>query len=227
MRIPRAIGIILPSSNRVVERVTRDILDDLPGIDACFTRVPYGGHPPDGYTMQAFREAAQMLAQAQPDVILWNATRGALIGFEPDRQLAAMIEAETGIACTTTALATVDHLRQSNLRRIGLVAQGGEADGRRLRQTFASEGIEIVAGHNFDISDNFEAANVQPDEIEAHALRLASTATLDAVLVWSTNLAGHRLAGCPRRDLHIPVLDSAALGIMKALGSLPALAAAS
>ena len=156
-------------------------------------------------------------------MILWNATRGALIGFEPDRRLAAMIGAETGIPCTTTALVTVEYLRKRNFRRIGLVAQGSDVDGERLRETFAREGIDIVAGHNLGISDNFEAAGVSPEEIEDHVLRLASTAKLDAVLIWSTNLAGHKLTAYMRENPCVPVLDSAALGILDALHDLAAM----
>lgn len=215
--MPHAIGVIVPSSNRVVERVTRAILGERPYIDACFTRVPYAGHPPDGYDMTSFGQAARLLAQARPDVILWNATRGALIGFEPDRRLCAAIEGEAGIPCTTTALATVDLLRRRSLRRIGLVAQGDDEDGRRLKQTFAQEGIEIVVGHNFGVEDNFEAARVGPQEIETQVVRLAAAAELDAVLIWSTNLAGHGLTSGLGERLGIPVLDSAALGILHAL----------
>ncbi|WAC27531.1 hypothetical protein [Ancylobacter sp. SL191] len=207
----------MPSSNRVVERVARSILNDGPHIDACFARVPYAGHPPDGYDMAAFRRAALLLAEAHPDVIVWNATRGALIGFEPDRQLCAAIEGEMGIPCATTALATVDLLRSRNLRRIGLVAQGSDRDGARLKQTFAQEGIDILAGHNFGITDNFQAARVIPEEIEAQVMRLTAAADLDAVLIWSTNLAGHELSAGLGERLGIPVLDSAALGILTAL----------
>lgn len=217
LRFPRAIGIILPSSNRVVERVARSILDEQPGIDACFTRVPYAGHPPDGYDMPAFHRAAEMLAQARPDVILWNATRGALIGFEPDRRLAAFVEKETGIPCTTTALATVDYLRRRNLRRIGLVAQGADWEGLRLKQTFGAEGVDIVAGHCLGIGDNFEAAGITPEEIRLHAMRLASVPDLDAVLVWSTNLAGHALTRLALNETHVPMLDSTTVGFESAL----------
>lgn len=214
---PHAIGVIVPSSNRIVERVTRSILDDRPGIDACFARVPYAGHPADGYDMASFRQAARLLAQARPEIIIWNATRGALIGFEPDRRLCAAMEDETGIACATTSLATVDLLRRRNLRRIGLVAQGSDQDGARLKHTFAQEGVEIVVGHNFGITDNFEAASVTPEDIEEQVIRLATVADLDAVLIWSTNLAGHELSARLEQRLGIPVLDSAALGILTAL----------
>nr|WP_246549023.1 hypothetical protein [Ancylobacter oerskovii] len=158
-----------------------------------------------------------MLAETRPDVILWNATRGALIGFEPDRRLAAFVEKETGIPCTTTALATVDHLRRRNLRRIGLLAQGADREGARLKQTFGAEGIDIVAGHCLGIGDNFEAAGITPEEIHAHARRLASVADLDAVLIWSTNLAGHALTRLALNETRIPVLDSTTIGFEGAL----------
>lgn len=219
--MPPAIGILLPSSNRVVERVARDIFTDHPDIDVCFARVPYAGHPPDDYDLAAFDAAVRMLAEARPDVILWNATRGALLGFEPDRRLTARIEAMTGILCTTTALATVEHLRTHGHRRIGLLAQGDETDGRRLRETFAREGIDIVTGHDLGIGDNFEAAAVEPARIDEHVERLAAEARLDAVLVWSTNLSGHRRARADGATSPVSVLDSASLGILSAMARLP------
>jgi maleate isomerase len=211
-----AIGVILPSSNRVVERVTQSILADYPGLDACFCRVPYDGHPPEGYTLAHFREAAAMLAQARPEVILWNATRGALLGFEPDRQLCRMIEEQTGITATTTALATSRFLNQHHLRRIGLLAQGDDDEGKRLEQTFGGEGIDIVAGCNLCITDNFEASMVSNEALESLVKELARN-PLDAVLIWSTNLSGSRLAADLSRSLGIQVLDSTTLGTQDAI----------
>ncbi|WP_425623813.1 hypothetical protein [Agrobacterium radiobacter] len=215
-----ALGIILPSSNRVVERVTRSVLQDFPGVDACFTRVPYAGHPPDGYDLEPFRRATTMLAQARPDVILWNATRGALLGFEPDRRLCAMITSETGIVATTTALATAELLNARRLRRIALLAQGDDAEGAHLVKTFGAEGIEIVASHNFGITDNFEAARVSSDDMERAATRLASDSNPDAILIWSTNLAGHTLTKGLSTRLGVPVLDSTATGTFAALSHI-------
>ncbi|WP_250959532.1 hypothetical protein [Rhizobium sp. CG5] len=211
-----AIGVILPSSNRVVERVTQNILADYPGLDACFSRVPYEGHPPDRYTLAPFRQAADMLAQARPEVILWNATRGALLGFEPDRQLCRMIEKRTGITATTTALATSRFLNQHHLKKIGLLAQGDEQEGKRLVQTFGGEGIDIVAGRNLGITDNFEASMVSNETLEGLVKELARD-PLDAVLIWSTNLSGGRLATDLTKTLGIQVLDSTTLGTQDAI----------
>lgn len=212
-----AIGVILPSSNRTVERVTRTILGDYPDMDACFTRVPYAGHPADGYDLDAFRRAAAMLAESRPDIILWNATRGALLGFEPDRRLCAMIEADTGIKATTTALATVELLRARRLTRIALLAQGGEAEATRLAATFGREGIEIVTGLNLGITDNYAAAELSTATMQEKVAALAATPGIDAVLIWSTNLPGHGVAQSASTGPGVPVLDSATIGTIQAL----------
>jgi maleate isomerase len=219
MQVP-AIGIILPSSNRVVERVTKSILEDFPGVDACFSRVPYAGHPDDGYDLKPFLHSATMLAQAKPGIILWNATRGALLGFEPDRKLCALIERETGIPATTTALETPALLNSLALTKVALLQQGDAQEGARLSTTFATQGISIVARHDFGISDNFEASSITADEITRRATDLASDRP-DAILIWSTNLGGHALTGELSKKLGIPVFDSAAVGTLAAIRRLP------
>ena len=218
--MPRAIGVLLPSSNRVVERVTRAILCKQPGFDACFARVPYGGHPPGGYDMAAFYQAATLLAEARPDVIVWNATRGALLGFDPDRRLSEAIEAATGTPCLTTSLLTLDLLRSRGLRRIGLVAQGNEATARRLEANFGQEGISIAAWRSIEVKDNFAAAAIPLPTFERNARALAASSDVDAILIWSTNFGAHALTEPPIDALDRPVLDSAAIGIRETLSYL-------
>ncbi|MDX3808987.1 MAG: Asp/Glu/hydantoin racemase, partial [Bosea sp. (in: a-proteobacteria)] len=62
-----------------------------PEIDLCVARVPYGGIVEDGapprYRLETFDTAADLLADAGVDVMCWNATRGAMLGFAPDREL--------------------------------------------------------------------------------------------------------------------------------------------
>jgi maleate isomerase len=214
-----AIGVILPSSNRVVERATHAILAEFPGVDACFARVPYAGHPTDGYDLAPFRQAAALLAEARPGAIVWNATRGALLGFEPDRRLCAMIHAQTGIPATSTALATADLLQRQSRRRIALLAQGSADDCVRLVQTFGREGIDIIASHALGITDNFRAALVSAQQITDIATSLAASEP-DAILIWSTNLSGHTVSHILGQRLGIPVYDSAAIGTSAALAQL-------
>ncbi|SMH54477.1 maleate cis-trans isomerase family protein [Mesorhizobium australicum] len=212
-----AIGFIVPSSNRIVERATRRILERVPRMDACFARVPYDGHPADGYDTASFETCAAMLAEARVDVICWNATRGALLGFEPDRRLCDLLEHRTGIPVTTTALATLDLLTSRKLTRIGLIAQGNPKEGQRLVGNLARRGIHVAAAHHLGISDNFEASRVSKDQIAYLTEKLAANGTLDAVLIWSTNLPGFALAAEMEGRIGIPVLDSTTIGVLAAL----------
>jgi maleate isomerase len=213
------IGVVLPSSNRTVERVAHAIRQDRPELDICMTRVPYDGHPSDGYELDSFRRATRLLSDSRPDVILWNATRGALLGFEPDRTLCRMIEEIAGVPATTTALATLQVLKASGIRRIALIAQGGLDDCERLAGTFGDEGIAIIASVALGISDNFDAAAVTDDDLIAAAGDLCARAEPEGLLIWSTNLGGHALS---RRcaGLGVPVFDSTTIGFDVALGLL-------
>jgi maleate isomerase len=161
-----ALGFVVPSSNRIVERATRTILGSVPGkIDACFARVPYGGHPDTGYDTGPFEIAAAMLSEARVEIICWNATRGALLGFEPDRRLCSLLEHRTGLPVTTTSLATLELLTSNRLTRIGLIAQGDPAEGERLIGSLAQRGIHTAAAHHLGIRENFEACTVSKDRI--------------------------------------------------------------
>jgi maleate isomerase len=79
MRRP-AIGTVLPSSNRMVERVLGEILSLFPEVDGCVARIPYWGQgrgqPADGYDLGSFREAAPLLGHAGVGAICWTGTRG-------------------------------------------------------------------------------------------------------------------------------------------------------
>lgn len=213
------IGVVLPSSNRTVERVACAIRQDRPDLDICMTRVPYDGHPNDGYELDSFRRATQLLSDTRPDVILWNATRGAMLGFEPDRVLCRMIADIAGVPATTTALATLQVLKASGIRRIALIAQGGLDDCERLTDTFGDEGIAVIASVALGISDNFDAAAVTDEELIAAATDLCARAEPEGLLIWSTNLGGHALS---RRcaGLGVPVFDSTTIGFDVALALL-------
>lgn len=213
------IGVVLPSSNRTVERVAHAIRQDRPELDICMTRVPYDGHPNDGYELDSFRRATRLLSDTRPDVILWNATRGAMLGFEPDRVLCRMIEEIAGVPATTTALATLQVLKASGIRRIALIAQGGLDDCETLTGTFGDEGIAVIASVALGISDNFDAAAVTDGDLIAAATDLCARAEPDGLLIWSTNLGGHALS---RRcaGLGVPVFDSTTIGFDVALALL-------
>jgi maleate isomerase len=219
-----AIGVILPSSNRVVERVTLDILTFIPTVDACFARIAYygdgQGQPPDHYDETPFIAAAELLAHAGASVICWNATRGAALGFTPDRQLCARVEQHTGLPMVTTALAALAVFELMLVRRIALVTHGTRQQGALFKTRLAAQGIETMVELHLGFTDNFAAARAEPGPVIEFARESAVRGDVDAVVIWSTNLPGHAFAAEVETQIGIPVLDSAAIGVWAALRSL-------
>lgn len=202
-----ALGVILPSSNRVVERATEARLAGLPAA-ACYARVPYGAMlKGEAYDESVFLTAADLLADAGVAALCWNATRGAALGFTPDEDLCATVTRRTGLPMVTTALAARARIRESGYRRIGLVVQGGPEEAEWVGARFAQAGIAIGATCTLGITENRLAAAVSPARLE-EAARMTAQGS-DAVLIWSTNLPGWRL---PALLDGVPVLDATGLG---------------
>ncbi|KMO35499.1 hypothetical protein VQ03_21620 [Methylobacterium tarhaniae] len=203
-----ALGVILPSSNRVVERATEARLAGRP-VAACYARVPYGAMlAGDGaYDEAVFLTAADLLADAGVAALCWNATRGAALGFAPDERLCASVTRRTGLPMVTTALAARARIRRAGYRRLGLVVQGGADEAGLVGARFAGAGIAVGRVRPLGITENRLAAEVDPSRLDDAAREAASGS--DAVLIWSTNLPGWRLP--PALD-GVPVLDATSLG---------------
>ncbi|GJD62649.1 Asp/Glu/hydantoin racemase [Methylobacterium frigidaeris] len=202
-----ALGVILPSSNRVVERATEARLAGLPAI-ACYARVPYGAMlKGEAYDDAVFLTAADLLADAGVAALCWNATRGAALGFAPDEHLCATVTRRTGLPMVTTALAARARITLAGYRRLGLVVQGGPEEAELVGARFAEAGIAIGSACPLGITENRLAAEVSPSRLEGAVREVAIGA--DAVLIWSTNLPGWRL---PAALDGVPILDATSLG---------------
>jgi maleate isomerase len=216
-----AIGMILPSSNRVVERTTLALLGHLPGVDACFARIPYApdgaGQPKDGYDRASYAEAARLLGHAGIGAACWNGSRGAALGLEADRALAALISAEAGCPATTAALFAAEALAAFGARRIGFVLPGRAEEAAAHGAGFAPGGIATVGARGLGCPDNLSAAAVATPAILDAARALARETAPEAILLWSTNLPGLEAMAPLEAELGIPVLDSAALGVAAGL----------
>src|SRR3954451_518542 len=121
----RSIGTITPSGNIVVERVTAAILADFPKVSGHFSRTPVFGSS-DAYKQEydwdSMLGTARLLSHANVDVICWNGSKGASLGFDLEPLLCERIMKETGIVATTSILALDNVLRARGARNIALVS---------------------------------------------------------------------------------------------------------
>nr|WP_246547477.1 aspartate/glutamate racemase family protein [Ancylobacter defluvii] len=210
---------ITPSANLVVERVTCAILSDFPEVSPHFSRTPVFGARdlfPDDYDWDGMLAAAHLLAQARPDVIVWNGSKGATLGFATDRELCRRVTDETGIPATTSSLALEAALGSLGARRIAVVAPYAGDYQNKLVAGFEREGLEVVAEAHPGIADNLDYAAV-PDADIAAMIRDVATAQPDAILTWCTNFPAAYVVDTLERELDIPILDSVTLAVWHGL----------
>jgi maleate isomerase len=217
---------IVPSSNTVVEQEAPKLLPDDGSVTLHFSRfrvVTISGEQGSRaqFELEAPLQAAALLADSRPDLILWNGTAASWLGFDYDDRLVAAIEARTLTRACTAVQAIDARLRRLGARSIALLTPYVETLETAIIGNYRAEGIETVAARRRDLTENTEFAGVAPAEIAAMARELAPHRP-DAILIMCTNLAGAAIAPELEGKLGIPVLDSVRVAVEHSLELLAA-----
>jgi maleate isomerase len=215
----KAIGTITPSGNIVVERVTTAILRDFPEVSGHFSRIPVFGTSDsykDDYDWDSMLATARLLSHANVDVICWNGSKGASLGFDVEPALCERITKETGIAATTSILALDTVLRERGAKTIGLVSPHTGEYQAKVTAKFAKHGYPCVAEAHAGFSDNFSYCTV-PDADIVRMLRAVASAKPDAIVTFCTNFPAAHLVATMEQELGVPIYDTVSIGVCDAL----------
>jgi maleate isomerase len=216
------IAMLTPSSNTVLEPYTSVMTAPLfPHVSVHYgrfrvTKIALDAASNDQFTLEAILQAADLLADAKPDVIAWNGTSASWLGFETDERLCREITARTGIAATSAILSLNQLLRERGIERLGLVTPYTPDVQSRIIGNYAAIGIETVAERHVGLSDNFSFAAVSEDHIAAMCEEVAA-ANPQAIAILCTNMRGPLIAPELEKRLGIPVLDSIAFTLWGSL----------
>jgi maleate isomerase len=215
------LGMLTPSSNTVLEPVTAAMLAGTPDISAHFSRFRVTEIALSEQALQQFDDsellhAAELLAHAKVDVIAWNGTSAAWLGFDRDEQLCARIKETTGIAACTSVLAFRDLFAQRGIKRVGLVTPYLDDVQAKIIANWSAAGLACSAERHLRLQDNFSFANVAPDNIAAMARAVVQEGS-DAVAIVCTNMRGAAIAAALEQELGVPVYDSVAVTLYQCL----------
>jgi maleate isomerase len=204
-----------------MEPLTAAMLAGLPDVSAHFSRftvreISPGAQSLGQFDAQAILPAARLLADARVGAIVWSGTSAGWLGFDADEALCREIAAATGIAAGTAVLALKEVFARTGVRRFGLVTPYLDAIQQAILANFARAGHVCAAERHLDESTNFAFSEVSEPEIAA-MVRGAAAARPDAIAVLCTNLRGARPAAALEAELGIPVYDSVALAVWKAM----------
>ena len=218
------IGVLTPSSNTALEPLTSAIIAGVPGASAHFSRftvteISMRQQSVGQFDIGTILQAARLLADAHVGVICWSGTAASWLGAEQDEALCRAIEAETGIPATTSVLALNERLERDGVRTLGLVSPYIDEVQQRIIDNYRAMGIDCPAESHLDLTVNHAFGLVEPDTLAAQ-LRDVARSKPDAMTVMCTNLRAAPLVADLERELGIPIYDSVAVVIWKALDML-------
>lgn len=222
----KRLGMLIPSSNTVVEPETARLLPPDGDVSVHISRLKVVQLTADDGSLQQFEldrvlAAADLLADAKVDLILWNGTAASWLGFERDAAMVAAIEAATGIPATTAIIALNERLAALGACRIGLVTPYVAALESRIIANYEAAGFEVASAVRANLTENTDYAEISPAEIADMAREVAKT-PVDAILILCTNLAGATIAPALSAELGVPVLDSVVVALEHSLDRLGA-----
>ncbi len=215
------IGMLTPSSNTVMEPVTQAIVASLPEVSVHFSRFKVTQIALSEAALAQFDDssilrAADLLADAKVDVIVWNGTSSSWLGFDADVRLCRRITEATGIEATTSILALNEVLKKTETNEVGFITPYLDEVQSKIVANYAGIGVTCVAERHLGLQDNFSFSEVSQSQIAAMAHGVAAEGA-KAIAIICTNVRGAPLAERLERETGVPVYDSVATAVWKSL----------
>lgn len=216
------IGMLTPSSNTVLEPVTSRMLSEYyPEVTAHFSRfrvteIALHDNALEQFSDEQLLNAAQLLADARPDVICWNGTSSGWLGFEADERLCAAITKATGVPACTSVLALNELFERQGITQFGLVTPYTDDVQERIIDTYRRSGFRCVTETHFGDPGNFSFSEYDEAFIDGHVRRVAESRP-QAITTFCTNLRSAAVAPRLEKELDIPIYDTISAAVWKAL----------
>jgi maleate isomerase len=154
------LGVLTPSSNTVLEPLTSAMLAQLDDVTAHFARfrvkeISLQDSARDQFDATPILAAAELLADAKVDSIVWSGTSSGWLGFETDEALCRSITQATGVPAGSSVLALNDAFTRNAVRSFALVTPYLDDVQDAIIANYAAAGFECVAERHSGDRDNF------------------------------------------------------------------------
>lgn len=219
------LGMLTPSSNTTLEPVTTRLIAELPEVSAHFARfkvteIALSGNALAQFDLTGILAAAELLSHAPCQVIGWSGTAAGWLGFDADQHLCAAIERQTGARACTSVLALNEVFALTGVRRFGLISPYRDDVQAAIIANYARAGCECVAERHLGLQDNFSFSEVSAEQLRSmlrESMRGPASTRPEALTIFCTNLAGAPLVEDMEQELGVPIYDSIAAVVWKAL----------
>lgn len=212
---------LTPSTNTVLDPVASAIARAVPRASVHFGRfrgieISTGPRALAQFDATNVLAAAELLAELRPTSITWCGTSAGWLGFDRDVQLCNRIRGVTGLPAYTSVLGLNEILERTGARRLALVSPYATDVQDSIASNYADIGVTCVAERHLGITDNFAFAEVSAQTLTGMVADVAAQRP-DAIAVSCTNLAGAPLVHELELAFRIPVYDTVATAMWKAV----------
>ncbi|MEM9355095.1 MAG: aspartate/glutamate racemase family protein [Pseudomonadota bacterium] len=218
----KRLGMLAPSSNTVLEPTTARMVAELDGKATVHVarfpvvEISMAARSQQQFALEPILNAARLLADAKPDIIAWNGTSAAWLGFETDIALCQAISEQTGVPATSAILALNEALDLLGAKRVAFVTPYLSEIQDRLLESYKSAGYTIAEDIRLEDRGNFSFACYSAESV-ADLIRTAAQSKPDAIAVICTNFRGADLVDSIERETGVMVIDSVAVTLWGAL----------
>lgn len=158
------LGMMLPSGNQAAEPQFHAMLPA--GVSLHTTRLRlFGSSEADLMAMtEGVEAAAQLVADAQADLVLFHCTAVSTFSAELEASILARVRKASGLRATATSEAITAALRALGAKRIVMLSPYVDEINRREEAYFRGAGFEIVASKGLAKTDANAMMSVTPQE---------------------------------------------------------------
>jgi maleate isomerase len=215
------IGVLTPSSNTALEPLTTEIIRQVPNLSAHFgrfrvTEISMAQQALGQFDDSNILQAAELLSDAKPDVMVWSGTSAGWLGFDKDKSLCDRLTERVGVPASTAILALNELIDIGNVTRLAIVSPYTSDIQQRIIEHYEAAGVQIVANVKHDISVNYDFALLSPQQIKRD-LAAVARAKPQAVVTYCTNLHAAHLAEIFESETDITLLDTVSTAVWGAM----------
>ena len=212
MSLGKRIGIVIPSSNVVIEPLVAQHFCKS-GDTVHFSRLGVVEIKLDAESLAQFEmgeqlSAAQKLCDARVDAIVWGGTSASWLGIGHDEEYCRLIEEKISVPTTTCVLEMNRKLVSLGARRIAIITPYTDDIHNRILDNYEKLGFPRPTGQNLGGTLSNDFASISPSTLEDMVWSVAKE-TPDVIMIMCTNLRGAAVAKNLSKQLGIPIIDSA------------------
>lgn len=202
------IGFVVPAPGVVSETEFHNKVPK--GVAVVTTRVPFEKVTVEGLVKMGtyLEEAASLLAQVKPDLIVFACTTGSLVkGLGYDKDIIERIKYRTGIQTITTATSVIESLNGLRVKKIAITTPYSDEVNQVEKSFIESSGFEVVSIRGLGLIDPTRMPGVRYEEI-FRLVKEGFTENAEAIFISCSGISVIDIIEPLEEDLKRPVVTS-------------------